>query len=75
MSLETQDNRPAEEQEREIFFLSRSPVVRTLRRKPGLEEVFGFGEVRRVGQQVPREPETIGVVLERTFVHNVMGSQ
>jgi hypothetical protein len=50
-------------------------VVHIPRRKPFPESTFGFGEVRRVGLEVPRDPETIEVVLERIFVHNVVGDQ
>jgi hypothetical protein len=75
MSLETQGIRPEEDRECEIFFLSRVLCVHMLRRKPALEKVFGFGEVRRVGPKVFREVAKFGAVSERTYVHKAMGDQ
>jgi hypothetical protein len=37
--------------------------------------IFWLGEVRRVGPEGLREPETIDPVLERISVHNVMAYQ
>jgi hypothetical protein len=73
--LETQGNRAEEDRDREIFFLSGVRVIGTPRRKPALEQVFGFAEVRRVGPEVLREPETIDPILGRISVQNVMGDQ
>jgi hypothetical protein len=74
-SLEIQTNRPAEDREREIVFVSRIPFVRVQRRKPVLEMTFGFVGVRPVGPKVLREPETIDPVLKRISVHNVVADQ
>jgi hypothetical protein len=73
--LETPANRPEGNRDRENFFPPRARVVGVPRRKPVPETAFGFGKVRRVGPEVPREPETIEVILVRTFVHNVVAYQ
>jgi hypothetical protein len=73
--LETKGNRPGEDRGRRNFFLSGVLVVRAPCRKPVLEMAFGFEKVRRVAPKVLREPETIDPLLERIFVHNIMGDQ
>jgi hypothetical protein len=73
--LESPVNQPEEDRERDIFFLAGARVVLLPQRKQVLQKSFGFGAVHRADPEVPREPETIGVFLERTFVHNIMEDQ
>jgi hypothetical protein len=73
--LELQGNRPGEDRGRRIFFLSGVRVVGVSWRKPLLETTFRFEEVHRFALEALREPETIGPIVKRIFVHNVMAYQ
>jgi len=57
------------------FFLLGSSIVRLLRRKEPLELIFGRVQALGVGREVLLDPAPIEVLLQRTFVHNMLASQ
>jgi hypothetical protein len=73
--LETQGNRAREGRGRRNFFLFGVRVDGVPWRKPVLERIFGFVEVRRVGLEVLREAAKLDSIVECIFVHKVMADQ